>query len=174
MKAEHDPALPGKAPWIARRERGGLDAEASGAASHAPGSRSSGVHDVLREELPDQLIAIGDGKEPTHKVTSDRVDESERHRGILRSSLFRARLRLLDRYGVEFQTPAIVQETVADESVDIHLTVEEAEALARAAKSAELKDRRQRALLDQALDQIALVCRQVRDRVLAADEFIES
>jgi len=107
-------------------------------------------------------------------VTSDRVDESERHRGILRSSLVRARLRLLDRYGVEFQTPAIVQETVADESVDIHLTVEEAEALARAAKSAELKDRRQRALLDQALDQIALVCRQVRDRVLAADEFIES
>jgi hypothetical protein len=75
---------------------------------------------------------------------------------------------------VEFQTPAMVEEAVAEESVDIHLTVEEAEALARAAKSAELKDRRQRALLDQALDQIALVCRQIRDRVLAADEFIDS
>jgi len=41
-------------------------------------------------------------------------------------------------------------------------------------QSAELKDRRQRALLDQALDQISLVCRQVRDRVLAADEFIDA
>ncbi len=75
---------------------------------------------------------------------------------------------------VEFQTPGMVEVAVANESVDIHITIEEAEALARAAKSAELKDRRQRALLDQALDQIALVCRQVRDRVLAADEFIDS
>jgi hypothetical protein len=75
---------------------------------------------------------------------------------------------------VEFQTPGMVEAAVANESVDIHFTIEEAEALARAAKSAELKDRRQRALLDQALDQIALVCRQVRDRVLAADEFIDS
>lgn len=59
----------------------------------------------------------------------------------------------------------MVEESVANESVDLHLSIEEAEALARAANSAELKDRRQRALLDQALDQIALVCRQVRDRV---------
>jgi hypothetical protein len=66
---------------------------------------------------------------------------------------------------VEFQTPAIVEELVAAEGVEIYLRIEEAEALARAANAADIKDRRTRALVEQALDQIAVVCRDVRDRV---------
>jgi hypothetical protein len=61
---------------------------------------------------------------------------------------------------------------LADQSIELHLTVEEAEALARAAVDTQLKDRRQKALLDQALDQIAVVCRQVRRAVEAGDELV--
>lgn len=75
---------------------------------------------------------------------------------------------------VEFQTPKMLEETVAEESIELHLSVEEAEALARAATSSQIKDRRQKALLDQALDQIAVVCRQVRRRVEAGDELIDA
>lgn len=75
---------------------------------------------------------------------------------------------------VEFQTPEMFEEAVANESIDLHLTVEEAEALARAAKSSQIKDRRQKALMEQALDQISLLCRQVRERARAGDEFIDA
>jgi hypothetical protein len=74
---------------------------------------------------------------------------------------------------VEFQTPEMLEDVVSDQSVDFHLTVEEAEALARAAVDAKSKDRRQKALVDQALDQIAVVCRQVRARVEAGDQLID-
>ncbi|MFN8232259.1 MAG: helix-turn-helix domain-containing protein [Actinomycetota bacterium] len=75
---------------------------------------------------------------------------------------------------VEFQTPEMLEGTVADQSVELHLTVEEVEALARATVDAKPKDRRQKALVEQALDQIAVVCRQVRARVEAGDELIDS
>jgi hypothetical protein len=76
--------------------------------------------------------------------------------------------------GVEFQTPQMLEDAVFKESVDLRLSVEEAEALARAAVDTPLKDRRQKALADQALDQIAVVCRQVRRRVEAGDELIDA
>ena len=75
---------------------------------------------------------------------------------------------------VEFQTPEMLEDAVADKSVELHLTVEEAEALARAAVDASLKDCRQKALVDQALDQVAVVCRQVRARGEAGDELIDA
>lgn len=78
------------------------------------------------------------------------------------------------RFEVEFQTPEMVEELVAKESIDVHLSVEEAEALARAVKSLDIKDKRASALVDQALDQIGLLCRQVRERVRNADHFIDA
>jgi len=74
---------------------------------------------------------------------------------------------------VEFQTPAMFEEQVGDQTIDLHLTIEEAEALARAAKSPDLKDKRTKALAEQALGQVALLCRQVRERVRAGDTFID-
>lgn len=74
---------------------------------------------------------------------------------------------------VEFQTPEMFDEAVAEQSVELHLTVEEAEALARAAVDTQLIGGR-KALVDQALDQIAVVCRQVRRSVEAGDELIDS
>lgn len=71
---------------------------------------------------------------------------------------------------IEFQTPAMYEQLVAGQDIDIHLTVEEAEALARSAKGREQVDARQKALTDQALDQIAHICRQVRDRLEKGDE----
>jgi hypothetical protein len=74
---------------------------------------------------------------------------------------------------VEFQTPQMLEETVAEQGVELHLTVEEAEALARAAIDTQLRDRRQKALVNQTLDQIAVVCRQVRTSVGSGDERID-
>src|SRR5688572_19159225 len=74
---------------------------------------------------------------------------------------------------VEFQTPEMVEELVANQGIEVHLTVEEAEALARAANPSDIRDRRTKALMDQALDQIAVVCRQVRERVRAGDNVVD-
>jgi hypothetical protein len=90
-----------------------------------------------------------------------------------RNTGYRWILRRKDRR-VEFQTSEMFEEAVGGESIEVHLTVEEAEALARAAASVQIKDRREKALTDQALDQIAIVCRQVRRSVRDADEFIDS
>jgi len=68
----------------------------------------------------------------------------------------------------------MLEEAVAEQGVELYLTVEEAEALARAAVATQLKDRRQKALVDQALDQIAVVCRQVRRSAEAGDEQVGS
>lgn len=73
---------------------------------------------------------------------------------------------------VEFQTPQMFEEAVAEESIDVHLSIEEAEALAQAAQADAIKDKRTKALVEQALDQIAILCRQVRGRVRAGDSFI--
>lgn len=74
---------------------------------------------------------------------------------------------------VEFETPEMLEEAIAAESVDLHLSIEEAEALARAAKAATISDKRTRALTEQALDQIGVLCRQVRERIRAGDSFID-
>lgn len=78
-----------------------------------------------------------------------------------------------DQSTVEFQTSGMFDEVVGDQTIDVHLTVEEAEALARAAKATAQLDKRTKALMEQALDQIALLCRQVRERVRAGDTFID-
>lgn len=75
---------------------------------------------------------------------------------------------------IEFQTPQMFEEAVADQTIDVHLSIEEAEALARAAKAEAVKDKRTKALVEQALDQIAILCRQVRERVRAGDAFIDA
>ncbi len=67
----------------------------------------------------------------------------------------------------------MIEEAAAEVGINVYLTVEEAEALGRAAKSNEVKDRRTKALMEQALDQIAIVCRQVRDRIRAGNKFID-
>jgi hypothetical protein len=46
-----------------------------------------------------------------------------------------------------FQTSGMLEDASAEESVDLHLTVEEAEALARAAAGGQVKDQRQKAIL---------------------------
>lgn len=74
---------------------------------------------------------------------------------------------------IEFQTDKMLEEAVAKEGLDLYLTVEEAEALARAASSG-VDDKRTKALRDQALDQIALLCRQVRERIRQGDTLVDS
>ena len=76
-------------------------------------------------------------------------------------------------YDVEFQTAGMLEELVASQTIEVFLTVEEAEALARAAKAGDVEDRRTRALADQALDQIAAICRRVRERVGAGDKILD-
>jgi hypothetical protein len=75
---------------------------------------------------------------------------------------------------VEFQTLQMLEESIAEQGIDVHLTIEEAEALARVAKAAPITDKRIRALTEQALDQIAALSRQVRERVRVGDTFIDA
>jgi hypothetical protein len=79
-----------------------------------------------------------------------------------------------DEHRVEFQTSEMYENAVAHESIQVHLTIEEAEALARAANAEAIHDKRTKALVGQALDQIALLCRQVRERVRLGDTFIDA
>ncbi len=78
-----------------------------------------------------------------------------------------------DDHRVEFQTPQMFEEAVVEQSIDVHLSMEEAEALARAAKAEAIKDKRTKALAEQALDQMAILCRQVRERVRSGDDFVD-
>lgn len=75
---------------------------------------------------------------------------------------------------LEFQTPEIFENEVNQEPIDVQLTIEEAEALATAAASATVTDKRVQVLAGQALDQIGMLCRQVRERVRLGDTFIDS
>lgn len=79
-----------------------------------------------------------------------------------------------ERSEVEFQTARMFEDRVAEEQIEPYLSVEEAEALACAAKSAQVRDRRQRALTDQALEQIGILCRRVRESVRLGDEHVGS
>jgi hypothetical protein len=74
--------------------------------------------------------------------------------------------------GVEFQTPDMLAEQVADEQLEVYLSVEEAEALADAAESAETPDKRKAALIRQATEQIRLVAGQVREAHRSADAHV--
>lgn len=64
---------------------------------------------------------------------------------------------------VEFQTPDMLAEQVAGDHLDVYLSVEEAEALADAAESAETHDKRKAAVVRQAGGQIRLLAGQVRE-----------
>jgi hypothetical protein len=74
---------------------------------------------------------------------------------------------------VEFRTPEMLEKSVADQGIQLHLTVEEAEALANAIAPTNGSRDRERCLVEQALDQVALVCRRVRERVRLGDETID-
>jgi hypothetical protein len=64
---------------------------------------------------------------------------------------------------VEFQTPGTLAEQVARDHLNVYLSVEEAEALADAAESAEISDKRRAAIVRQATEQIRLLAGQVRE-----------
>jgi hypothetical protein len=64
---------------------------------------------------------------------------------------------------VEFQTPGMLAEQVARDHLNVYLSVEEAEALADAAESAEISDKRRAAVARQATGQIRLLAGQVRE-----------
>jgi hypothetical protein len=64
---------------------------------------------------------------------------------------------------VEFQTPGMLAEQVARDHLNVYLSVEEAEALADAAESAEISDKRRAAIVRQATEQIRLLAGQVRE-----------
>jgi hypothetical protein len=64
---------------------------------------------------------------------------------------------------VEFQTPGMLAEQVASDHLDVYLSVEEAEALAEAAESAQIPDKRTTAVVRQASGQIRILVGQVRE-----------
>lgn len=107
-----------------------------------------------------------------HGEAGEYVHDVERAVITNRNTGYRWILRRHDRR-VEFQTPAILEGLVADEHIDLRLSVEEAEALATAACAAPIKDRRAKAVVHQALEQIAYACGSVRERVRGADEYFD-
>jgi hypothetical protein len=64
---------------------------------------------------------------------------------------------------VQFETPEMLAEQVAAEQLCVYLSVEEAEALAEAAESAHVEDKRRGALVGQATEQIRTLVNQVRE-----------
>ena len=74
---------------------------------------------------------------------------------------------------VEFQTPGMLAEQVAAEHLDVYLSVEEAEALADTAESAEIPDKRKAALARQAAGQIRLLASQVREARRRAETTVD-
>jgi hypothetical protein len=74
---------------------------------------------------------------------------------------------------VEFQMPGMLAEQVAGDQLDVFLSVEEAEALAAAAESVEVADKRKAAVLRQAAGQLRLLAGQVREARRRADTCID-
>lgn len=74
---------------------------------------------------------------------------------------------------VEFQTPGMLDEQVAAEQLDVYLSVEEAEALADAAESAEIPDKRKAAVVRQAAGQLRLLASQVREGHRRAEAHVD-
>lgn len=75
---------------------------------------------------------------------------------------------------VEFQTPGMLAEQVACDHLSVYLSVEEAEALADAAESAKISDKRTAAVVKQAAGQIRLLAGQVREARRTAETNIIS
>ena len=74
---------------------------------------------------------------------------------------------------VEFQTPEMMAEQVARDQLNVFLSVEEAEALAGAAESAEVTDKRTAAVVRQAAGQLRLLASQVREARRQAETHID-
>jgi hypothetical protein len=74
---------------------------------------------------------------------------------------------------VEFQTPDMLAEQVAGDHLDLFLTVAEAEALADAAETGAIPDKRKAALVRQAIDQTRLLAGQVREARRRAEDNID-
>ena len=106
-------------------------------------------------------------------IAGERVYDAERALITNRNTGYRWLLRR-NKYEIEFQTPQMFEDLVADQRIEPYLTVEEGEAVATVAKMAQVKDKRLKALSDQALEQIGTLCRQIRERVRAGDDFIDS
>jgi hypothetical protein len=78
-----------------------------------------------------------------------------------------------DSDAVEFQTPEMLAEQVAEEQLNVFLSVEEAEALADAAESAEVADKRVAAVVRQAAGQLRLLASQVREARRQAETYVD-
>ena len=78
-----------------------------------------------------------------------------------------------DSGAVEFQTPEMLAEQVASDQLNVFLSVEEAEALADAAESAEVTDRRTAAVVRQAAGQLRLLASQVREARRQAETHVD-
>ena len=74
---------------------------------------------------------------------------------------------------VEFQTPGMLAEQVASDQLNLFLSVEEAEALAGAAESAEVTDMRTAAVVRQAAGQLRLLASQVREARRQAETHVD-
>jgi hypothetical protein len=78
-----------------------------------------------------------------------------------------------DSGAVEFQTPEMLAEQVASDQLNVFLSVEEAEALAGAAESAEVTDKRTTAVVRQAAGQLRLLASQVREARRQAETHVD-
>ena len=78
-----------------------------------------------------------------------------------------------DSDAVEFQTPGMLAEQVASDELNVFLSVEEAEALAGAAESAEVTDKRTAAVVRQAAGQLRLLASQVREARRQAETHVD-
>jgi hypothetical protein len=74
---------------------------------------------------------------------------------------------------VEFQTPGMLAEQVASDQLNLFLSVEEAEALAGVAESAEVTDKRKAAVVRQAAGQLQLLASQVREARRQAETHVD-
>ena len=106
------------------------------------------------------------GSETVYEHDADRAVITHRETGyrwILRRSESR----------VEVQTPEMFDAAVRAEHIHLVWTIEEAEAVATAACSAPISDRRKKAIVEQALDQLSLLCGDIRETVRGGDLFYE-
>ena len=74
---------------------------------------------------------------------------------------------------VEFQTPEMLAEQVAGDHLTLFLSVEEAEALADAAESAEVMNKYTAAIMKQAAGQLRLLAAQVREARRQAETHVD-
>jgi hypothetical protein len=78
-----------------------------------------------------------------------------------------------DSGAVEFQTAGMLAEQVASDQLNVFLSVEEADALAGAAESAEVTDKRTAALVRQAAGQLRLLASQIREARRQAETHVD-